>query len=317
MISNNTHSTLVLEDGAQLAYEVLGSHHIESQEPIVLIGGMSSLRGDWERLAASLAVKRPVLLFDHRGMGDSTLSPGKEEVITMESLARDLLFLLCTLGWRRLSLCGFSMGGVVTQQLLFLPYLSSNPTQLPFHVTHVLLTGTLCSVLRDPRFGLRVDTSVPDRPRTYEEKKEIARPTLEATFDPRWMADTTNTQRFDWWLNRMISGRPTHVILMQGRALNRFTFDGFHDKLPKDMQFLIIHGKEDKIVPSYCGEEILQRIPWAKTVKVGQSPGEIPSLDFGHIWFEYFDIQVWYDVVNEFLKEGEARTPPGGYIARL
>lgn len=52
-------ASIVLEDGAQLAYEVLGSHHIGSEQPIVLIGGMSSLRGDWERLATSLAVKRP------------------------------------------------------------------------------------------------------------------------------------------------------------------------------------------------------------------------------------------------------------------
>lgn len=83
------------------------------------------------------------------------------------------------------------------------------------------------------------------------------------------------------------------------------------------MQVLVIHGKEDRIVPNYCGDEILQRIPWAKMVEVGCTPGQVPNLDFGHHWFEYFDIQVWHDVVERFMGEVKVETPPGGYIARL
>lgn len=40
------------------------------------------------------------------------LSPGRDDMITMESLARDLLSLLRTLKWGELSLCSFSMGGM-------------------------------------------------------------------------------------------------------------------------------------------------------------------------------------------------------------
>lgn len=50
---------LTLADGAKLAYEVLGTKHIGKSQPIVLIGGMSSRRGDWERLALSLEKDRP------------------------------------------------------------------------------------------------------------------------------------------------------------------------------------------------------------------------------------------------------------------
>jgi hypothetical protein len=48
-----------LPDGAQLGFEVLGAKHLGRTAPIVLIGGMSSLRGDWERLSKSLAQVRP------------------------------------------------------------------------------------------------------------------------------------------------------------------------------------------------------------------------------------------------------------------
>ncbi|KAG5634229.1 hypothetical protein H0H81_002794 [Sphagnurus paluster] len=106
-------STINLPDGTMLAYEVHGSLHLGLRVPIILICGMGSLRGDFERLTHCLAQTRP-------GMGDSTLV--NDEEITIEMLARDLLFLLKTLGWKKISICGYSMGG-----LLYICYLYQNP----------------------------------------------------------------------------------------------------------------------------------------------------------------------------------------------
>lgn len=78
------------------------------------------------------------------------------------------------------------------------------------------------------------------------------------------------------------------------------------------MKVMVIHGKNDTIVPYSCGEEILQRIPWAQAVEVGESPGQVPNLDFGHQWSEYFDIKVWHDVVEEFMTDNKPR-----HVARL
>ncbi|KAJ7940171.1 Alpha/Beta hydrolase protein [Mycena leptocephala] len=258
---------VILPDGAQIGFQVLGAEHLGRTTSIVLIGGVSSLRGDWERLSTSLSRVRP----GNPGMGDSKLA--NDEKFTIELLARDLLFLLEYLRWKELSICGFSMGGVVTQQLLFLPYHPERPTPLPFRVTHVLLTGSLCSVLRDPRFGLPIQP-LPDHPLTDGEKLDLARPTLERAFDPKWLSHPQNAQRLDSLLATMIHGR---------------------------IQFLVIHGDLDAVVPPYCGQEILQRIPWARPVEVGTQPGAVESLDFGHHWFEYFDVPVWHDVVENFL----------------
>lgn len=49
----------VLPDGAQLAFEVLGSVHVGCPTPIVLVGGMSNVGGDWQRLSTALARSRP------------------------------------------------------------------------------------------------------------------------------------------------------------------------------------------------------------------------------------------------------------------
>lgn len=52
-----------------------------------------------------------VLIYDHRGIGNSSLSPAGDEEISIEILARDLLALLVHLNWKEVALCGYSMGG--------------------------------------------------------------------------------------------------------------------------------------------------------------------------------------------------------------
>jgi len=112
------YSTFTLADGASLAYEVLGSQYLTSGTtagkvtPIVLVCGMTSVRVDFERLSGALVeAGRPVLLYDHRGMGDSTLGSVEEGEMSIEGLARDLFELLVHLGWSEVAILGYSMGG--------------------------------------------------------------------------------------------------------------------------------------------------------------------------------------------------------------
>ncbi|KAJ7217045.1 Alpha/Beta hydrolase protein, partial [Mycena pura] len=292
-----------LPDGAKLAFDIFGAAHLGRNVPIVLVGGVSSLRGDWGRLSNTLAGVRP-------GMGDSKLAT-KDEHHTIELLARDLLFLLTQLQWKELAICGFSMGGVITQQLLFLPHHPDRPTPLPFRVTHILLTGTLCTQLLDPRYGIPIPPRS-DHPLSHQDKLNFARASLERTLDPAWVADPRNASRLDHLLRGAISGRPSKVIIKQIRAMRQFDFTGLHAKLPRNVPFLIIHGDLDRVVPPYCSQEILRRIPWAKPLEVGSQSGMVPHLDVGHQWFEYFDAQVWHDVVEGFLT-----ATPNTPLARL
>lgn len=50
---------LPLPDGATLAFDIVGTSHLGKIQPIVLVGGLSSRRGDWARLAERLAMRRP------------------------------------------------------------------------------------------------------------------------------------------------------------------------------------------------------------------------------------------------------------------
>lgn len=98
--------------------------------------------------------------------------------------------------------------GVVTQELLLLPHHLSNPTVLPFRVTHALLTGTMATPIRDRQYGLPIPglKSSPEASRlTREQKIELARPVAELTFDPIWVRD--HKERMDVWASRLVTGR--------------------------------------------------------------------------------------------------------------
>jgi len=297
--------TITLPDGASLAYNVYGTEHLSVVTPFVLIGGMSSRRDDWIKLREVLCKNRPVLVFDHRGMGDSTYSSSaKDDEITVESMARDLLCLLTSLGWKEVDLCGYSMGGAILQQLLFLPYNQTNPTYLPFKYNHVVLAATLATANSDPKYGLKFPFKpgeVSHIKLSEEQLKDAMRPTVEATFDPVWIQQ--NPERFNWWLDSMIRKRPSHTILKQRKAMNpqRYNFTGLHARLPTEPQYLVIAGTLDRVVPSYKGEEIMKLIPGAIAPSIGTEPGQIPTDQFGHCWWEYFDIGVWKDLLETFL----------------
>ncbi|KAF9014034.1 Alpha/Beta hydrolase protein [Cyathus striatus] len=291
-------STVVLPGGAKLAYEILGSLHLGQAEPIVLICGMSSIRSDYERLSYTLMKTRPVLIYDHCGFGDSSLSPGTQEPVTIESYARDLAFLLQHLGWKNITLCGFSMGGVIAQQMLVLPYHPVDPTPLNFEVTHVLLAGTRSAV---HSVGLPITPPSLNKKRTPEERVAITRRVMESLFDPMWIQE--NNPRFQHLLTRVIRAldkKPSELIIKQMIALQNFDFKNLLYKLPAAVQIMIIHGRLDQVIPFYYGE-IKKWLPRAQFVERGNSRGQVPSFEFGHYWYEYFDAEIWRDVIDVFI----------------
>ena len=89
--------------------------------------------------------------------------------------------------------------------------------------------------------------------------------------------------------------------------LGRFDFKEFQATVPRSTRILVVHGKLDEVLLYSASRVILERVPWAEDVEVGSKPGQIPSLDFGHQWFEYFDIDVWRNVFESFLNEPQAQ----------
>ncbi|KAJ7161490.1 hypothetical protein C8R43DRAFT_993009 [Mycena crocata] len=203
------------------------------------------------------------------------------------------------------------MGGVVVQQMLVLPYHSTDPTPLPFRPTHVILASTRSEVLRDPRYGLQTVPEPLKRPPTIAERYDNVRRTIEATVDVSWIKE--HGKHLDFMIQRVLSGSPRslHTISTSKLALQLFDFADLLAKLPQDLPVLVIHGEADQIIPFHCGQDLVRRIPGARFVEIGPEPGQLPTLIFGHNFTLYFPVSIWEDVVREFLcvDEKAATTP--------
>ena len=46
---------------------------------------------DWDELVPALAKTRRVLVFDHRGIGESSLPPDSDDTLSIEMMADDVL----------------------------------------------------------------------------------------------------------------------------------------------------------------------------------------------------------------------------------
>lgn len=100
----------VAEDGARLAYEVVGAG-----PPLLLVAGQASDRSFWHPVLDDFAPHHQLILFDHRGTGESDKPDAAP--YTTRGFARDAVRVLDAAGVARAHIYGISMGGRIGQWL--------------------------------------------------------------------------------------------------------------------------------------------------------------------------------------------------------
>lgn len=114
-------------DDATVAYRVLGG---KTGTPLVLLSPLGWSMDDWDPIIVDgLAKNSTVIIFDYKGVGASS---GKTPT-TITAMANDAISFIKALGYSRVNLLGFSMGGFVAQQMI------ETEPQL---VNKLILTGT-------------------------------------------------------------------------------------------------------------------------------------------------------------------------------
>ena len=98
--------------------------------PVLLLHHLTAVLEDWDpRVVDGLAAKHHVIVFDNRGVGGSGGSTPK----TVEEMARDAVTFIGALGFSKVDLLGFSLGGFVAQVIA---------QQQPGLVRKIILAGT-------------------------------------------------------------------------------------------------------------------------------------------------------------------------------
>jgi pimeloyl-ACP methyl ester carboxylesterase len=128
-------------NGLEIHYEVRGEGR--PGLPLVLTHGFASASEFWRPEIAPLAETRPLVTYDVRGHGKTTVPDGPESY-SIPAFAADLAGLLREIGIERAHIGGLSMGGMVTAQFA---------VDYPDVCESVLLCDTTCGNAADPGRG--------------------------------------------------------------------------------------------------------------------------------------------------------------------
>jgi pimeloyl-ACP methyl ester carboxylesterase len=114
--------------GIEFAYRELGSDH--PGIPVVFLIHLAAVLDNWDpRVVDGFAAKHHVIAFDNRGVGASSGAPAT----SIEQMARDAITFIKAMGFARVDLFGFSMGGMIAQEIALMD---------PHLVRKMIIAGT-------------------------------------------------------------------------------------------------------------------------------------------------------------------------------
>jgi pimeloyl-ACP methyl ester carboxylesterase len=231
--------------GIDFAYRELGKPH--GGTPVVLLNHLAAVLDNWDpRVVDGLAARHHVIVFDNRGVGASTGAPSN----SMEQMASDAITFIKGLGFKQVDLFGFSMGGMIAQEIVL---------KEPQLVRKMILAGT------GPAGGEGISTV------SGVANYDLLRGLLTGQ-DPKQYLFFTRTA------NGIQAGK-AFLARLQERSQNRDkeiavgaylaqlqALTAWGQKKPADLSLirqpvLIVNGDDDRMVPTLNSHDLARRLP--------------------------------------------------------
>ncbi len=215
-----------------------------SGEPLLLIMGLGYSSDMWQHVEEALAGRFRVIVFDNRGIGRSGSARG---AIDISDMAADAAAVLDAAGEGSAHVFGISMGGYIAQELAL-----SHPDRVDS-----LVLGCTASLGEGSVFA---DQEVLDvlMARAHMPPEEGVRAMIPYIYDsatPRERIEADMAVRLANWPE-------AETYLAQIEAVGRWSS---HDRLDQlHTPTLILHGRNDRLVPPANGELLAKHIPGAR-----------------------------------------------------
>src|ERR1700736_823029 len=254
-------------DGTRLHYIVEGSG-----PPLVLLGGKTStIEGAWWRYIPPLANRLKVIALDKRGAG---ASDKPDTPYSTSLMAEDALTVLRDAGETSAHWFGISMGGMILQRLAI---------DHPDALRSLILGATHCGGERPSTPGAENPPLVDGPLRRYAN-----------LYDARFIADHPDWVEED---AKHFGKMPLHAIVRQDQAVKRHNLC---DRLSEIHQpVLVLHGRQDRMVPLSRGEELRQALPNARLRVLDPAGHQFHSEQFPTV----------LPLVLDFVEEVERQRP--------
>jgi pimeloyl-ACP methyl ester carboxylesterase len=235
-------------------YEIQGQ---PENPPLVLIGGWASYRWIWFRQIPAFKEKYRCVVFDNRGAGKSSKP---DYPYTIEMMAADTVGLMDTLHIKDAHILGISMGGLIAQQIAI---------SYPEKVRSLILSSTHFGgsnyiPMDDKTMALLI--ALPTETISMEQAREMR---YRATFSAKFLKENKAViERIDAWAEKLPT--PLYAQIHQSSATSAFDSESELKKITA--QTLILHGANDRAVPTKNGELLAERIPNSKLKIIADAP---------------------------------------------
>ncbi len=233
---------------------------------VLLIMGLGLSGGAWWRTIPVLAEGLEVITFDNRGVGRSR---ALFHAYSTEVMADDAVSVLDAAGIERAHVYGISLGGMVAQQVAL---------RHPDRVQSLVLGATYAGGSR----AVGPDPAIFDflRKRVWMGHQEGARLSVEFNYSARCRSE--HPDRID----EDIAQRLEHSFPIRAywaQLMAGATHDTFR-RLPSiSAPTLVVHGRDDQMIPVENGRMIAEHIPGARLIELAGTghlyATEVPEVD--------------------------------------
>jgi aminoacrylate hydrolase len=246
-------------------------------QAFIFIPGLQGLLNAWEYQIAEFSQRYRCITFDHRGAGDSD-KPASG--YTTETIARDVIGLMDTLGIDRAHVAGTSTGGCVLQNLTI---------DQPERVRCAIFSNT----------WVKADE--------YITRVQVARRRVALSYGPDEYVKlsslfTNGPMQFRYDLNKVmdLERRALQTVAPVDILAQRLDMTLVHDRSAELLKItspsLIVGTRDDATVPSYQSEDLHQAIPGSRLVILDEGG----HYSYRRHWPE------WNRIVDGFLHDAEA-----------
>lgn len=214
-----------------------------SGRPLVLVQGLGYPAAMFHRLVPLLEAHARVIVYDHRGIGNSARANGLN-TLTIGSMAGDLAAIVDDVAGGRADILGISLGGIVAQEFA-LAY--------PRQVDRLILACTHTADSRVVLAEAAVFEMMKSRPvMADEEALRSSIPFVYSVHTPSRVIEEDIAIR-----RRMHHGWDGYRAQLKAAT----TYEGTSARLPRiHAPTLILHGAEDRFVPAGNASVISERI---------------------------------------------------------
>ncbi|MDD5044722.1 MAG: alpha/beta hydrolase [Candidatus Omnitrophica bacterium] len=224
----------------EIAYKTIGRGY-----PLIMIMGYSATMDIWSpRLLKDLARYYKVIVFDNRGMGETSFS---EQMFSIELFADDTAHLMDALGIKKANILGWSMGTNIALDFVL---------EYPDRVNKLILYAGDCGGQEDIWPAPEVMEALGDVSGTFEERGKRM---LKLLFPEDWLKQHPDPRKYFPLPREKVLAE--NVVRQLG-AMEKW--QGAYERLQEIKQpTLLVIGTEDVLTPLKNSFIIAEKIPGA------------------------------------------------------